>query len=534
MIFLPYICTKIFNYMKKTLQNFIAVVMIVGFSTWSFDVFSNNIQISNVAYSYNAPTPGDSTNYISVTFDVTWSNSWLTADGRYDAAWLFVRFRRGTSNNGYQRAGLAASGNSHGNNASSLIQVGLVDETQPHDYYTNPAVGAMLYRTDTTSGTFTSTGVTLNWYYLYDGVNDNEKIDVQVYGVEMAFIPSGNFHLGSEGEESGTFTSYDANGYVSSYLINDEAVNYTIGTSGSSDLWGTSTSGNNTIGGAGSIPAAFPKGFAGFYTMKYEMSQQQYCDFLNSMDTVTASNRAYTGNQYRNGIYRDTTIAGNGATVNTYKSTLPYVACNYVSWLDGAAFADWAGIRPMTELEFEKMARGGLSFCRNEYPWGNAEISAFTSFSNIGTINEGANGGNAMYGATAGPGRVGMFQSLASSRYTSGCSFYGVADLAGNVYERAVTVGNSDGRAFTGLHGNGILSTNGNANVDFWPGNNGTGGIGGEVTGASGIGFRGGAWGSTSSELRVSDRSKAAQTDATRSQYYGFRGVRSNPSSSAE
>jgi formylglycine-generating enzyme required for sulfatase activity len=535
--FISYFCPKLYL-MKKTLLKSIAFMLLVGFSLLGSESRANNIQISNVAYSYNATTPGDSANYVAVSFDVAWNNSWHTADGRYDAAWLFIRFRRGgTSNNFFQRASLSPSGNSHGSNTYSGIQVGLVDEVQSHDFNFNPAVGAFLYRTTDGTGTFTSTGVTLNWYYAYDGVADNEVVDIQVYGVEMAFIPSGNFHLGSGGTESGTFTSYDANGSVASYTISDEQVSYPIGTSSVTDIWGTSTTGDNTIGGTGSIPAEFPKGYAAFYTMKYEMSQQEYCDFLNSLTSTQAASRAYTGGLYRNGISLGTTVAANGATIPAYISSTPYVACNYISWLDGAAFADWAGLRPMTELEFEKMARGGLSFCRNEYPWGNTEITPFTSFSNVGSINEGANAGNAMYNnasGTMGPGRVGMFQSLASTRYTSGCSFYGVADLAGNVYERAVTIGNTEGRAYTGLHGNGRLSTNANADVDFWPGNNGSGGVSGEVTGATGIGLRGGAWLSSSSELRVSDRSKAAYTDATRSEYYGFRGVRSNPSNAAE
>jgi hypothetical protein len=55
--------------------------------------------------------------------------------------------------------------------------------------------------------------------------------------------------------------------------------------------------------------------------------------------------------------------------------------------------------------------------------------------------------------------------------------------LGGNVTERPVTVGNSTGRAFTGLHGDGVISDSGYADVTNWPG-----------SGATGSGVRGGAW----------------------------------------
>jgi len=37
-----------------------------------------------------------------------------------------------------------------------------------------------------------------------------------------------------------------------------------------------------------------------------------------------------------------------------------FPACNLLSWWDGAKFAAWAGLRPMSELEYEKACRGPL------------------------------------------------------------------------------------------------------------------------------------------------------------------------------
>ena len=92
-------------------------------------------------------------------------------------------------------------------------------------------------------------------------------------------------------------------------------------------------------------------------------------------------------------------------------------------------------------------------------------------------------------------------------------------ELSGNVFERAVTVGNSTGRLFQARnHGNGVLASTGEANVTHWPG-----------IIATGAGFRGGAWSLDATYARLSDRSFAWHTNTTRRLNYGGRGVRSAP-----
>jgi formylglycine-generating enzyme required for sulfatase activity len=93
-----------------------------------------------------------------------------------------------------------------------------------------------------------------------------------------------------------------------------------------------------------------------------------------------------------------------------------------------------------------------------------------------------------------------------------------------------VSIGNTAGRAFTGIHGNGSLSVNGNADVPNWPGI-----VSSEVTTATGSGLRGGAWNTIIlTLLRVSDRFNTNVADATRNNAYGFRAVRALPSSAVE
>jgi hypothetical protein len=120
--------------------------------------------------------------------------------------------------------------------------------------------------------------------------------------------------------------------------------------------------------------------------------------------------------------------------------------------------------------------------------------------------------------------RVGVFATGSSTRALAGAGYYGMMELSGNLWERPVTVGNATGRVFTGVHGNGTLSANGRANETGWPGL-----AGGEVTGATGAGFRGGGWNYFAIYLRLSDRFDAALTFTNRFVNYGGRGVRVSP-----
>lgn len=481
---------------------------------------ANNITITNISLT------GQSTlaHRTYVQFDVSWENSWRTSSEPYnwDAAWVFVKYRVQAASGG---DGLwkTASLNYWDNYAptGSTIALGLLDPYLEFDFYTNPVVGVFIYRNSDGTGTNTFTRVKLLWNYGLNyktgstPIGDNDIIDVQVFASEMVYVPGGGFYVGSGGTESGAFYKYPTT--TNPYQITNENA-ITVGTA-ADNLYYQNASGQSGDQ-SGPIPSGFPKGFKPFYCMKYEINQQDYVDFLNTLTMTQASNR-YSGSStgYRYGIT---------VTDNVYSTILPYVACNFLSWADVAAYLDWSCLRPMTEFEFEKASRGTAPAIINEYAWGTNSVSgsAYT-LSNSGATNEvvaanyGTLVGNASYDLTVavinGPLRAGIFAGTGSNtgRMTAGSTYYGIMEMSGNLWERTITIGNSTGRLFTDIQGDGALDANGNSNTLLWPGSD-----------ATGAGFRGGSWVYNSTGLQVSDRISAAYTYANRENHYGCRGVR--------
>jgi formylglycine-generating enzyme required for sulfatase activity len=279
--------------------------------------------------------------------------------------------------------------------------------------------------------------------------------------------------------------------------------------------------------------------------MKYEITQDQYVAFLNSIDSAQLLGRISlmptSTHVLRNGI--SGTASGNITALN------PYLPCNYLDWVSLTAYLDWAALRPMSELEYEKACRGTALPFRNEFAWGSDglvnydPVTKVVTTGNLYTLSnplakdEGiaanySSFGNAVWYATEpysstpapGPLRAGIFAGNAgnSGRVTAGASFYGIMEMSGNLTEQVVTVGAPDGRAFIGGHGDGILMVGGDPNVPDWPYFTGTG-----------SGLRGGSFKPAIpvKNLTVSDRSDAANNGNFffSSPYIGGRGVRTAP-----
>ena len=516
--------SKGFIFMKKIFS------LIAIFIALNSAGLANNLSISTASVVEKNPT----SQTIKIKFNVSWDNSWRTnaEPNNWDAVWLFVKYKK-TSDGKWYHATLSINDANH--STGSMGTEAIIDAR-------GDGKGAFIYRNTNSSGTFASNEVKLCWNYGSDGISNNlitELTELQVFGIEMVYIPQGAFYVGSGGSE---YYHFYTNGN-SPYQIGSEGVitaNQSIG-----NLWAT----EGVMIENSTIPASFPKGYNGFYCMKYEITQEQYCDFLNILtrsqqNTRTAinlssgvwstPNRYVMSNSntmnYRNGIRCNANFSAtnpitfycdlNGNNIINQASDGQNIACNYLSWADGIAYSDWSGLRPMTELEYEKICRGSAYPVPNECAWGDT-IKVSASIANGTIINSGqADEGSNISGANCnswvtnsvgGPLRVGCFGG--DSRQASGASYYGVMEMSGNLWERCVTVAAAEGRAFTGSLGDGTLDEIGNANIENCPGIN-----------AIGSCVRGGSWFFFSS-CNTSDRmyQTGANPIDSRSGIFGFR-----------
>jgi len=494
---------------------------------------ANNIAISNVSITGQ----DNAQKFKLIQFDISWDNAWLVNSGpnNWDAAWVFVKYRR-KSDNTWHHATLhyvdgTGSGDGHNEPPNSNI-------SSRNDTGSGGAHGVFIHRTDLGQSTVNYTGVRLRWNYGVDGLGDGDNVELCVMGIEMVYVPQGSFVVGSGGTETGAFYTHPTT--TQPYQISSEAA-ITVGIM-AGNLYYAATYGDQ----GGPIPAGFPKGYNATYCMKYEITQSQYVAFLNRLTytqqvtrtavlpTSAAGTAAMTtGSLFRNGIeimtpgvasttpavYAcDFTNNGNYNQTDDGQS----IACNHLSWADVAAYLDWAALRPMTELEYEKAGRGNQAPVADEYAWGNTTITGATGITNPGSNNEIANAGaNCSYNFAAGvqgPMRSGTFAQALTTRVLSGASYYGIMELSGNLWERPVTVGDPFGRFFSGNNGDGDLSPAGNANTLLWPAFN-----------AVGAGLRGGSWASSAILVRLSDRFGAANFDVFRGSDLGGRGLRLAP-----
>ncbi|MCK5906240.1 MAG: SUMF1/EgtB/PvdO family nonheme iron enzyme, partial [Flavobacteriales bacterium] len=446
--------------------------------------FANNVHfVGEVTVEGKITSAGENNpaNYTYINFSIAWENAWRNdivgtgnaAPYNYDAIWVFAKYR--INGGEWKHASIGETGNI--SEPNTIIDG--VSDTR----------GAFIYSSQNFSGNFTSNNNKLKWFYVNDGVNDSDNIEVELFAIEMVLATEGNYFLGTPVYEIGSFYKYPTR--EASYEVTSENA-IVVGTSSGNLCYTSNQFEDWTNGNAGdrqSIPTSFPKGYNAFYIMKYEITQEQYVSFLNTLtrdqqNYHTQTDVSGTKPKYGRPFVMSKTVSPsfrNGIRVaNNFSSSTPLefycdlnnnnvanepndgqtIACNYLSWADDAAYSDWAGLRPMTELEYEKACRGkdktpnawedagGVDM----YDWWKMtewvitnpgtpdEVSArsgdvinFWSSRRIGEIHIG------------GPMRVGCFADGSSNRTDATAGYYGAMNLSDNVYERVITVGNPEG-----------------------------------------------------------------------------------------
>ncbi|HHG85626.1 MAG TPA: hypothetical protein ENJ82_12835, partial [Bacteroidetes bacterium] len=420
---------------------------------WINGLLANNLQTSNLQI-VSVDTLGQ---YAELSFDVGWDNSWRDAT-HWDAVWIFVKFQEAGNTGAWQHCSLNyVNGNNDGHTAVAGAEI-----NTPAD-----GRGVFLYRDAIGSGNVNFNGNRLRWNFAADGLTTADFVSLRLYAVEMVYVPQGAFYVGDGQMSVGEiYANFEAGTSGSPFQITSEA-GFTLGGGGSGSL-GNNNGVNVQPGGIGAsvddfgdavsqnLPGAFPKGFEAFYCMKYEMTQQQFVDMLNCSTPVQQTFLAATGHFYTNA----TLVAdryGISESGGVYSTSEPYLPMIFCDWLRAAAYGDWAGLRPMTELEFEKACRGTTVPVVNEYAWGNGNIdlSDNLTLNNLSLPNEGIASGYDMGGINGNAwvrasgqqmqyvARVGVFSAHSGNtgRVSSGATVWGIMEMSGNAWERAVSVG---------------------------------------------------------------------------------------------
>lgn len=397
---------------------------------------ATNLTVENIRAVYR---PDARPNQVSVLFDIRWDNAWNNRKN-HDAIWVFIKY------DGFYRNHAKLKPDGH-----RVLQNRMPDAPAPSLEVAPDSLGFFLYPGQTYRGDM---DLKLE-VQLHTGENfDGRRLTggFRVYGIEMVYIPEGPFTLGSPDAaavEKAAFYRSDANGQPDGQIrISSEAAVPVGPGAGQLYYWSEQSvyNGDQT----GPIPEAFPKGYRAFYLMKYELNQGQYADFLNHLpETWTYVRSPIGGRDYY--LHR----GGIRLVDGKYLADNPRRPMNYVSFTDGLAYADWAALRPVTELEYEKAARGPGAPIPGEFVWGTANYDRLERY-------------------VSADAELTMTNAWDESRLTDdtrpvfGASYYWVMDLSGSVWEKVITIGNPVGRQFTGSHGDGILSF-GHATNEDWP-----------------------------------------------------------------
>ncbi len=472
------------------------------FALHSFFISANNLKIHDV----HSTASG-------FAFTISWQHSWNYVDtliNNHDAAWIFLKIREKGSE-------------------WKTLQIENQDIQSQNSTFriktpTNLS-GFMLV--PFTTGDFAS----IEDKILIQAILPKFDFELKIFGIEMVSIPQGKYCLGDGISLHHFYSSVDSlpvkiesEAAIQLYAKDDSILRKPLS-------------------------EGFPKGFAAFYAMKYEISQQEYVDFLNCLSytqqgfRTTKSPDSKRGTlafapdfSSRNGIV--VSVSGqnsNKAAVyecnadadKTYSENDDATtrAMNWLNWADLAAYLDWAGLRPLSELEFEKLARGEKQPVKGEFAWGTPFATDANTVLDAGTpwerVEEQGNDSlglaNFGYEGLTGALRCGFAATAGSNRVESGSSYYGAKELSGNVWEICVSAAYS---YFSAQNGDGQLDLQGFANQSAWC-----------PSDASGTIYRGGAWSSGIYEvgnwrdLAISDRYYYYLKADTRRSTVGGRGA---------
>jgi formylglycine-generating enzyme required for sulfatase activity len=250
-----------------------------------------------------------------------------------------------------------------------------------------------------------------------------------------------------------------------------------------------------------------------FQIMKYEFTNQQYADFLNSVaatDTYSLYN-ASMGSDARGGITRS---GASGSYTYAAKPNMGDKPVIYVSWFDAARVSNWL-MNGGTSLSSTETG----AYTLNSGTSGNAPAVNLGATFYIPTENQWYKAAYYKGGSTnAGYWDYATQSDTAPTAVTSGSTGIGSAGNAGNFANFGLAAD------WNGQNGNvTTVGTNGGANAYNAFDMSGNVIEWNDLTGAAGSsrGARGGVW--DNSALLLSSSSRNTYTASNENEYFGFR-----------
>lgn len=518
--------------------------------------FSSHLEINNI----RKKNINEKTGNVNIQFDIKWEKSWKN-EINCDGIWIFGKYKDKNgiwkhinldekSENDFNYKDQSTKGMFAGTTKDTNVETGI--------WIPYTKKGFFLFRTKDGYGTVDLEGVQKVWNYKNAGIEDSEinNVEVRIYGIEMAYVAEDAFYVGDpEGKEGpkNCFYMYPNKG---AYKISSEEEIKVAEEEGALYCDKDTEFSRDDVPYV--IPKEFPKGYKSFWVSKYELTNKQFIDFLMTLTRKQQQNHLNSDiskdsitNYYimvgkteeyeRSSIIAATSGNGEKEPIEIY-SYAPYRACNAISWADHTAYCAWSGLRPMTELEYEKACRGTKEPVPSEFAWGTTNIGRAQYFDGAdgsgkevkvpkkGLVNCCYGGGIAPFLADTvkesahpgfiGPVSSGLFENSHhegySKRENDGSTYYGIMEMSGNLWEAVVTTGHPEGRKYKGSHGIGELCEDGySTNLD-WP----------SPKTAIGMGVRGGVFLSPEPYYVIMPlRAFAAHVKATKRTHGGSRPV---------
>ena len=264
-----------------------------------FQVIVNVSKANNLTIS----TPNYNDDNKTLTFTITWDNSWKITGGpnNYDGVWLFIKRQACSNTNIWATTLVSATSGDHGSSVSSGTNLLSVDAV-------SDGMGVFLRRTNNGMGNIGTHTITLKLnssLTTSPAITPSAADNFKIFGIEMVYVPQGQFYLG-DGRQSNSYNFSNGNNAGTPLLITAAIQAAGLGAA-------TNYTSNPMYGCPNYLPPSFPLGYNGFWCMKYEATSVSYVDFLNTLSyNQQAMRLSKWGTRYPNST---NTYFGNGGQI---------------------------------------------------------------------------------------------------------------------------------------------------------------------------------------------------------------------------